>query len=64
MTARPTLASVVILSQHQQVTTQQEQTDTHSSTSYFLKPTIQISKHRIFNNPKQLRISPTIQLAS
>ena len=31
MTARPTLASVVIPSQHQQVTTQQEQTETHSS---------------------------------
>ena len=31
MTTRPTLASVVIPSQHQQVTTQQEQTQTHSS---------------------------------
>ena len=30
MTARPTLASVVIPSEHQQVTTQQEQTQTHS----------------------------------
>ena len=31
MTTRPTLASVVIPNQHQQVTTQQEQTQTHSS---------------------------------
>ena len=31
MTARPTLASVVIPSQHQQVTTQQKQTQAHSS---------------------------------
>ena len=31
MTTRPTLASVVIPNQHQQVTTQQEQTETHSS---------------------------------
>ena len=31
MTARPILASVVIPGQHQQVTTQQEQTETHSS---------------------------------
>ena len=31
MTTRPTLASVIIPSQHQQVTTQQEQTQTHSS---------------------------------
>ena len=31
MTTRPTLSSVVIPNQHQQVTTQQEQTQTHSS---------------------------------
>ena len=31
MTTRPTLASVVIPNQHQQMTTQQEQTQTHSS---------------------------------
>ena len=31
MTTRPTLASVVIPNQHQQVTTQQEQTQNHSS---------------------------------
>ena len=39
MTARPTLASVVIPSQHQQMTTQQEQTQIHSSQpSIFSKP--------------------------
>ena len=40
MTTRPTLASVVIPNQHQQVTTQQEQTQTHSSQPpIFSKPT-------------------------
>ena len=39
MTARPTLASVVNPSQHQQMTTQQEQTQIHSSqTPIFSKP--------------------------
>ena len=38
MTTRPTLASVVIPSQHQQVTTQQEQTQTLFSQSLHLNP--------------------------
>ena len=52
MTARPSLASVVIPSQYQQMTTQQEQTPIHSSqTPIFSKPPFKSQNTQQFTIP-------------